>query len=60
TLDRERGDRVEGSLAAMVFSIVQGARIVRMHNVRAAVDAARMTEGILGFRQPAYLRHNQA
>ncbi|WP_084141009.1 dihydropteroate synthase [Cryobacterium roopkundense] len=60
TLDRERGDRVEGSLAAMVFSILQGARIVRMHNVRAAVDAARMTEAILGFRQPAYLRHNQA
>ncbi|KFF59082.1 dihydropteroate synthase [Cryobacterium sp. MLB-32] len=60
SLDRERGDRVEGSLAAMVFSIVQGARIVRMHNVRAAVDAARMTEAILGFRQPAYLRHNQA
>jgi len=60
TLDRERTERVEGSLAAMVFSILQGARIVRMHNVRASVDAAHMTEAILGFRQPAYLRHNQA
>jgi len=60
TLNRERGERIEGSLAAMVFSVLQGARIVRMHNVRAAVDAARMTEAILGFRQPAYLRHNQA
>jgi len=59
TLDRERGDRVEGSLAAMVACILQGARIVRMHNVTAAVDAARMTEAILGFRRPAYLRHNQ-
>jgi len=37
---------------------MQGARIVRMHNVRAAVDAARMTETILGFREPVYERHN--
>ena len=60
TLDRDRGARVEGSLAAAVFSIVQGARIVRMHNVSAAVDAVRMTEAMLGFREPAYLRHNLA
>jgi len=58
TLDRERGERVNGSLTAAVFCILQGARIVRMHNVAAAVDAVRMTEAILGFRQPAYLRHN--
>ena len=60
TLDRPRGERAEGSLAAAVFSIMQGARIVRMHNVRAAVDAVRMTEAILGFREPAYERHNLA
>ncbi|MDJ0350686.1 dihydropteroate synthase [Cryobacterium sp. PH29-G1] len=58
SLGRERGERVEGSLAAAVFCILQGARIVRMHNVRAAVDAVRMTEAILGFREPAYERHN--
>ena len=58
SLDRPRGERVEGSLAAMTVCILQGARIVRMHNVRAAVDAARMTETILGFRMPAYERHN--
>ena len=60
TIGRERGARIEGSLAAAVTCILQGARIVRMHNVRAAVDAVRMTEGILGFREPAYLRHNIA
>ncbi len=60
TLDRERGARVAGSLAAAVVSILNGARIVRMHNVTEAVDAVRMTEAILGFRRPAYLRHNQA
>ncbi len=58
SLGRERGERVEGSLAAAVFCIMQGARIVRMHNVRAAVDAVRMTEAILRFREPAYERHN--
>jgi dihydropteroate synthase len=60
TLDRERGERVNGSLAAAVFCILQGARIVRMHNVAAAVDAVRMTEALLGFREPAYLSHNMA
>lgn len=60
TLDRERPDRVDGSLAAAVVCIMQGARIVRMHNVRAAVGAVRMTEAMLGFRQPAYLRHNMS
>jgi dihydropteroate synthase len=58
TLDAGRGDRVEGSLAAAVFSIVQGARIVRMHNVRESVAAVRMTEALLGLREPAYLKHN--
>jgi len=58
SLDREQGYRQNGSLAAAVFCILKGARIVRMHDVPAAVDAARMTEAILGFRQPVYTRHN--
>ena len=58
TLDAERGDRLEGSIAAAVFCIVKGARIVRMHNVPAAVAAVRMTEAMLGFRPPVYARHN--
>lgn len=58
TLGREKSARLSGSLAALVFCIVQGARIVRMHDVAAAVDAARMTEAMLGFRSPAWLRHN--
>jgi dihydropteroate synthase len=58
TLDREQGNRLEGSLAAAVICIMKGARIVRMHDVSAAVAAVRMTEAVLGFRRPAYLRHN--
>ena len=59
TLGRERQERVAGSLAAEVICILQGARIVRMHNVRPAVDAARMTEAVFGMRQPVELRHNR-
>lgn len=58
TLDREQGQRLEGSLAAMVYCILEGARIVRMHDVRASVDAVRMTEAILGWRDPVYTKHN--
>lgn len=58
TLDRERGKRLNGSLAVAVICIIKGARIVRMHDVPAAVAVVRMTEAVLGFRQPAYVRHN--
>jgi dihydropteroate synthase len=58
TLNRERDDRLIGSLAVTVICVAKGARIVRMHNIAATVAAVRMTEAVLGFRQPAYLRHN--
>lgn len=58
TLGRPQGERLEGSLAAAVVCILNGARIVRMHDVRQAVDAVRMTEAVLGWRQPLVLRHN--
>jgi dihydropteroate synthase len=58
TLDRPQGQRVEGTLAAAVICIMKGARIVRMHDVPAAVAAVRLTEAVLGYREPAYARHN--
>ena len=58
TLDAAKEDRLEGTIAAAVVSVMKGARIVRMHDVRASVAAMRMTEALLGFRAPAYLRHN--
>jgi dihydropteroate synthase len=58
TLDRQKDKRLEGSLAATVICIMKGARIVRMHDVPAAVAATRMTEAVLGFRAPVYMRHN--
>jgi dihydropteroate synthase len=58
TLGRDQDDRLAGTIAATVFCVVQGARIVRVHDVRAAVDAVRMTEAMLGLREPAFARHN--
>lgn len=58
TLDRARDDRLAGSLAAAVWCAMNGARIVRVHNVRETVDAMRMVEAIEGWREPAYLLHN--
>ncbi|MGB4136279.1 MAG: dihydropteroate synthase [Microbacterium sp.] len=58
SIDREQGHRLAGSLAAMVCCIERGARIVRMHDVEASVDAVRMVEAILGFRAPVRLEHN--
>ncbi|BAL90247.1 putative dihydropteroate synthase [Actinoplanes missouriensis 431] len=58
TLGRPQHERLAGTLATVVFCILHGARIMRVHDVRAAVDAVRMTEAMLGWREPAYLRHN--
>jgi dihydropteroate synthase len=46
--------RVDASLAAGVFALLQGAHVLRVHEVRRTVDAVRMTEVLLGRRPPAY------
>jgi dihydropteroate synthase len=46
--------RVDGSLAAAVFSLLRGAHVVRVHEVARTVDALRMTEVLLGRRPPVY------
>jgi dihydropteroate synthase len=58
SLDAPQGHRLEGSLAALVVCILQGARIVRVHDVKASLAATRMTEAILGWRAPVNPRHN--
>jgi dihydropteroate synthase len=58
TLDVAQQDRLAGTVAAVVFCVLHGARIVRVHDVRAAVHAVRMTEAMLGWRPPATARHN--
>jgi dihydropteroate synthase len=58
TLDLPRDDVAEGTLATVVFCVLAGARIVRVHDVRAVRRAVTMTEAVLGWRSPAVLRHN--
>jgi dihydropteroate synthase len=58
TLDVPQHERLAGTLAGGVYSVLHGARIVRVHDVRATVDAVRMTEAIMGWREPVYTRHN--
>lgn len=58
TLDRGPEDRLPGTLAATTLAVAAGARVVRTHQVAPTVDAVRLTEAVLGLREPAYLRHN--
>lgn len=48
-LERDIGpaDRLNGSLAAMVATILQGVHIVRVHEVKPAVEAAAIADAIL-------------
>lgn len=47
-LDLPEGERVEGTIATVVLAVTKGARIVRVHDVKEAVRAVRMTEAVLG------------
>ncbi|ROQ39864.1 dihydropteroate synthase [Frondihabitans sp. PhB188] len=58
SLEREKPERLAGSIAAATVCAMLGARIVRMHAVRESVDAMRMVEAVLGWREPANPVHN--
>ncbi len=60
TLAAPLEERVEGSLAAAVVSVLNGASIVRVHAVAPTVRAMRMTEAIRGRRPPAIARRGLA
>ena len=47
-------ERLPGTIASTVASIIKGAHIVRVHEVKTAVEAARVAEAI---RQVGYLGH---
>ena len=52
-LDLPIDQRVAASLGAACASVLLGARLVRVHEVRDTVRAVRMVEVILGWRAPA-------
>lgn len=53
TLDLPPHERLEGTLALVALSVVGGAAIVRVHDVRATVRTVRMVEAVMGRRPPA-------
>ncbi|MGV8852070.1 MAG: dihydropteroate synthase [Rhodoglobus sp.] len=59
-LDAAKSHRLAGSLAAAVACVLNGARVVRVHEVTESVAAIRMAEAILGLREPALLKHNMS
>ncbi len=46
-LDREVDQRLAGSLATVAYSVVQGAEIIRVHDVAETVDVVRMTRAMM-------------
>lgn len=58
TLSLPVGQLGPGTIAALVICVLQGARILRVHDPRAAESAVKMVAGILGWRQPDNPRHN--
>ena len=46
--DHPASERLSGSLAAMVISIMKGAHIVRVHDVKESLEAARVADAIIG------------
>jgi dihydropteroate synthase len=53
-----KSDRMAASIAVATICALNGARILRMHDIPASVAAARMIEAVMGFRPPVYLQHN--
>ncbi len=58
TLDRAKDERLAGGLAAATLCLAAGARILRMHDVAASVDTVRMFAAVMGWREPAWEKHN--
>jgi dihydropteroate synthase len=57
-LDLPLDGLTEATLATVVMCVLQGARIVRVHDVAAVGTGVRMLETLLGWREPAVARHN--
>ncbi|MDQ3932144.1 MAG: dihydropteroate synthase, partial [Actinomycetota bacterium] len=53
TLAAGLDERVGGSLATVVFCVLRGAHVVRVHDAPATLQAVRMTEALLGWHRPA-------
>jgi dihydropteroate synthase len=53
SLDLPLSERLEGSLALVALAVLNGAAIVRVHDVQPSVRVVRMVEAVMGSRPPA-------
>lgn len=51
-------ERQSASIAAATMSVMNGARVVRMHDAKESVKAMRLIEVAVGWREPVELKHN--
>lgn len=58
SLGLPKAQRTAGSMAAASMCIMNGARIIRMHDIPESLSTIRMLEAAMGWREPAYLLHN--
>lgn len=58
TLGQPKHVVAHGTTATHVLCVLQGARVLRVHDVAAAVQAVRLTESVLGWRDPLRESHN--
>ena len=58
TLDLPQGQLLPGTIAALVICVLQGARIIRVHDPRTASAAVNLIAGTMGWRVPPSPRHN--
>ncbi|MBE0446555.1 MAG: dihydropteroate synthase [Actinobacteria bacterium] len=47
-LDLPVEERIEGTLATIIYGVTQGVSIIRVHDVKEAMRASRMTDAIMG------------
>lgn len=58
TLGRADADLRTGTVTTMAFCVLNGARILRVHDVPAAVQAVRMLSALIGWTPPRESAHN--
>ena len=58
SIGREAQELTGATVAAVTACILQGARVVRIHDASAIVPAVRLIEAVLGWRAPRAPRHN--
>lgn len=58
TLDLPKSERMVGSMVAATICAMNGARILRMHNIPESVQTVHLIEAAQGWREPAYQIHN--